>query len=212
MTNSFFPKHLFILLIFAGLSSWVMGQKECCTDGRNRCTASFFDSTFEKALYKGSLDISKHHLTGLFFLKRISENDVRIVFSNEVGMTFFDLEIRNDSLVVHSCFPSLNRRSLLKLLKNDFRLLLIPDKAVRRTNCRMSKDSTLLNCKVKSDRGSFHYFLDKNSGKLQRLKSSNSIMGKTEITVNGLTPSQPKEILISNPTIGLHIRMKLLSR
>ena len=119
MKSSSCTKILLILFLWTGLSPWMMGQKGSIT-GQGPYTTAIFDSTFEKALYKGSLDISKHHLTGLFYMKRVSKNSVRILFSNELGINFFDLELTKDELIVHSCFPSLNRTSLLKLLKNDF--------------------------------------------------------------------------------------------
>jgi hypothetical protein len=188
-----------------------MGQHERTVPRQIPYPTAIFDSSFEKALYKGSLDISKHHLTGLFFLKRVSVNSVRIVFSNEMGMTFFDLELKGDDFIVHSCFPSLERASLLKLLKNDFRLLMFPDTTVTRMKPGRSGDSGLLIFRVKSARGSFHYTYDKDSGKIIRIQTSRSIMGRTDLRINGDKRLEPTKIYISNSTIGLQINMTFLS-
>jgi len=189
-----------------------MGQQKGYMPGQSTYSNAIFDSSFEKALYKGSLDISKHHLSGLFYVKRVSLNSIRILFSNELGMNFFDFELKGDEFIVHSCFSSLERASLLKLLENDFRLLLIPDTTVitRMTRGR-SRDPELVIFGVKSARGSFHYTYDKNSGKIRRIQTSRSIMGRTDLRVYGYERLQPTKIHISNPTIRLHIRMTFLS-
>lgn len=89
-------------------------------------------------LFKATLDIKKHHLTGLLVIKRVDtpppapplegrgadcSGIYRIVFMNEIGMTFFDLEMTADSFKVVSCFESLNKKSLMKIFETDFRVL-----------------------------------------------------------------------------------------
>jgi hypothetical protein len=91
-------------------------------------------------LYKATVDIKKHHLTGLLVIKRmdtitpalspspkVKENfsgTYRIVFMNEVGMTFFDLEMQPDGFKVVSCFSSMNKKALINILETDFRMLI----------------------------------------------------------------------------------------
>lgn len=211
MRSSLFHKCLLILYLLTGFSPWMMGQQKGIMPGQVPYTNAIFDSSFEKGLYKGSLDISKHHLSGLFYLKRVSLNSIRILFSNELGMNFFDLELKGNEFIVHSCFPSLDRASLLKLLEKDFRLLLIPDTTITTMKRGRSKEPELIIFRVKSARGSFHYTYDKNSGKIRRIQTSRSIMGRTDLQVYGDERLQPTKIHISNPTIRLHIRMTFLS-
>ncbi len=204
-------KSLLILSCMIVLSQWTMGQQKGYVPGQGPYTTAIFDSSFERALYKGSLDISKHHLSGLFLIKRISGNAIRIVFSNELGINFFDFELKGDEFIVHSCFPSLEKASLLKLLGNDFRLLLIPDTTITRMKPGRSRDPKLSIFGVKSARGSFHYTYDYDSGKIRRIQTSPSFMGRTDLQVYGDERMQPTRIHISNPTIRLHIRMTFLS-
>jgi hypothetical protein len=200
-----------LLFLWFGVSVRIIGQHKGNVHEHRTCIISIFDSSFQKALYKGSLDISKHHLTGLFYLKRISENSVRIAFSNELGMSYFDLEINNDKLIIHSCFPSLRRTSLLHLIENDFRLLLVPDTTVIKIKHGKSKDPALLVFGVTSARGTFYYTYKKDSGKICRIKSSRAIIGKTDIRVYGYMRLQPVKVHISNPTIHLQIHLTFLS-
>ena len=87
----------------------------------------------EGTLFRASIDIRKHHLTGLMLIKRMDtlvagnsiadEGVYRVVFASEIGMTFFDLEIRSGELTVISCFESLNKKGLMKILRTDLSLL-----------------------------------------------------------------------------------------
>jgi len=211
MRNSLLHKSLWILFFWIVLSPWILGQQKGYIPGQGPYTTAIFDSSFERALYKGSMDISKHHLSGLFLLKRISGNSIRIVFSNQMGINFFDFELRGDEFIVHYCFPSLEKKSLLKLLENDFRLLLIPDTTIKKMKPERSGDPGLLIFRVKSARGSSHCTYDKDSGKLRRIETSPSFIRRTDLRVDGDERLQPAKIHISNPVIGLHIRMTFLS-
>lgn len=83
------------------------------------------------SLYKAAMEIGNHRLTGLMVVKRMDSSNgaqdenpaFRIVFTNEIGMTFLDLEVRRDSMKVVSCFSSLNRKQFLDMISNDFRLI-----------------------------------------------------------------------------------------
>jgi hypothetical protein len=189
----------------------MFGQEIKTISKQGPYSTAIFDTSFKKALYKGSLDIGKHHLSGLFYFKRVDENSTRIIFTNEIGMNFFDLELHGNKLIVHSCFPSLNRKSLLKLLEKDFRLLLIQDTTIGKTKSKKSKDPKLMVIKVKSARGHLIYTYIKDSGNLTRIQTLRSFIGKTNLQLSGEERYSPKKIDISNSMIRLHIHMIFLS-
>jgi hypothetical protein len=197
MKSSLLIKYLLLFFLLTGISTCTVGQWK----------NNVFDSTFKKALYKGSLDISKYHISGLFFLKKISTNDYRIVFSNEMGMNFFDLEIKGSEFLVHSCFPSLNRSALLKIIENDFRMLIFSDTTVFSMKKGRSKDPELLVYGVKSLKGAFRYTIDKDSGRIRRIQTSHSVFGRTDLRLYGEENRQPTKVHIFNPTIHLHFHM-----
>ncbi len=211
MQSFWFHRYLMTFLFLAGLTSAGLGQTGGTSQERAPYSTSIFDSTFEKALYRGTFDISKHHLSGLFFIKRTSATSIRILFSNELGMNFFDVELKDDQFIVHSCFPSLDKASLMKILENDFRLLLIPEKNITRMKRGRSKDPEQLVVGITSSRGSFRYTYDKDSGRILRIQTLRTVLGKTDLRVYGDGGLQPKKIHITNSTIRLHIRMTFLS-
>jgi hypothetical protein len=211
MRNSVSSKLFLILIISLGFLSSALCQPKGYVPREGPFTTVIFDSSFVKALYKGSFDISKTHLSGLFLIKRTDTNSIRIVFSNEFGMKFFDFEFNDDAFVVHYCFPSFERRSLMKLLERDFRLLMVPDNTVKSMKRERSKDPESIVFMVKSARGSFHYTYDLNSGRIRRILTSGSVMGKTDLHLSGAEHFYPARITLSNPAIRLHIKITFLS-
>ena len=211
MQSFLFHRYLLTFLLLSGFSVPGLCQTAGYSPAEGPLSRSIFDSTFEKALYKGTFDISKHHLSGLFFIKRTSSNSIRILFSSELGINFFDLELKGDQFIVHSCFPSLNKNSLLKLLENDFRLLLIPEKNIKRIKRVKSKDPEQMVYRITSSGGSYRYSYDKASGHILRIQTLRAFLGKTDLRVYGDGGLQPRKIHITNPTFRLHIRMTFLS-
>ena len=211
MRNSLLHRCIFLLILLSGISPLVKGQNNGNSPGQGY-TFSVFDTAFEKALFKGTFDISKHHLSGLFFIKSSSPGEYRIMFSNELGMTFFDLELKGDEFIIHSCFPSLNKPSLMKILEADLRLLLIPLPKTTKMYLAKSANPDQVVFNVRSARSSFRYTWDKSSGRIRRIRTSHATIGKTDLILDGVEGLQPKKIHIANPFIKLHIRMTFLSK
>ncbi|MGA3012743.1 MAG: hypothetical protein ABSD71_01785 [Bacteroidales bacterium] len=210
MKNSWSHNFLLVSILWSLFSFNISAQTTQSVQEQKRFTTPIFDSTFKKGLFKGSLDISKHHLTGLFFLKRISDTAIRIAFSNEIGMSYFDLESKGDSLIIHSCFPSLHKKSLLHLIQNDIRYLVLPIGSIIKIKALQSKDSGLISYRIKSKKGSFIYSISKESGRICRIQTKRAIMGKTDIHLE-YTANNIRKIIITNPTIGLQLHLTLLS-
>jgi hypothetical protein len=199
---------LFIFLAFpgakAGDSIPVRLTRDTISNGKAN-----FSSSFEKGLYKATLDISKHHLSGFIFLKRTSDTSYRIIFSNQVGMKFFDLEVTEKELIVHYCFPSLERKSLLKLLETDFRIFLFPFGGIKKISLiSVSADST--DFKVKTVLGKWIYRIANESSRIISMDSKGKIIGKTRIRVK-YSDQYPSMIMINNPTIRLSLKMDLIT-
>jgi hypothetical protein len=210
MRSFVFHKKPLLLVSCILLFLVTMGQQAGITVQGHYMT-SVFDPSFEKALYKGSMDISKYHFSGIFLLKKTSERSFRIVFSNELGMSFYDLELKGDEFIVHSCMPLLNKAPLLKLLEHDFRLLLVPDTTIFMMKRGRSPNRDLTVFAIASARGSFHNTYEIDSGRIRRIQTSRSSSVRTDLQIPGYEGKLPRKITISNPTIRLHVQMTLLS-
>lgn len=92
----------------------------------------------EKQLYRCQFDggflFKKFHLSGLLIFKEMDNvgEQQRVVFANEMGLTFFDFgwQIKadgRDSFTVYSILPKLNKPAVIKTLRKDIELVLLRD-------------------------------------------------------------------------------------
>ena len=50
-----------------------------------------FKPVFTVALYKANVDVVGNHLSGLLLFKKMHDSSTKVVFSNEMTLSFFDL-------------------------------------------------------------------------------------------------------------------------
>jgi hypothetical protein len=175
-------------------------------------------------LFKATLDIKKHHLTGLLVIKRMalappptppqtgrgdSSGVYRIVFMNEVGMTFFDLEMKKDSFKVVSCFESLNKKALMKIFETDFRMLtwngMLKNEQVYReegTNCLV----------VSGVAGKYKTWQTYSSmgDTLYATNAKSTIADPVLINFVKYSEGMPVKITLENPFIGMKLLLRKL--
>ncbi len=171
----------------------------------------FTSPSFEKALFKASLDIGKHHLSGLLFVKKMPDAECRIVFSNEFGMTYFDVEVEANRFKVNYCFEPLNKKMLWKILETDFRLLLATEEDSDTRKC-FTQDST-----------NYHVFKSKNrnltrwdlyypeDNTLVEIRGKSTIADQSVITFSNYHDEFPSSISIVNSIIKLKFSLSLIS-
>ena len=57
----------------------------------------------------------KHHMSGMLIVRRMPDNEIRIVASTYFGLSLFDFSLRNDQFTVNSCIEPMNKEKELKL-------------------------------------------------------------------------------------------------
>ena len=80
--------------------------------------------TSKSYLYKTEINLYDNYFSGIMVFKP-KKNGHRVVFMNEIGMKFFDIELLADSFKIHQIFEPMNKKMLIKLLVNDFNVLLM---------------------------------------------------------------------------------------
>jgi hypothetical protein len=174
-------------------------------------------------LFKATLDIKKHHLTGLLVVKRMdsialpeAQNNhetgagtYRIVFVNEVGMTFFDLELSPDSLQVISCFASLNRKALMNILETDFRILTLNKPLDDQKHYR--KDGTK-QWVVSGKTGRYRVWQTWSPGgdTLVYTGAKSTVADPVRMVFDKYKDGMPGKITVENPFIGLKLSLRRL--
>jgi len=71
--------------------------------------------------YKTSIDVLRNHLTGIVLAKQTRDSSLRVVFVNEFGMKYFDLEFLKEKTINHYVFEPLNKKQVLLSFSENFR-------------------------------------------------------------------------------------------
>ena len=169
-----------------------------------------FDTSFRKGLYKATMDIGKRHISGLVYIKKINDSTFRMLFNNEIGMKFFDLEISRLQFIIHSCYPSLDRKELMSILKYDLRMLFFLSRKVKMVKQEPTDSTDQDLYRIKSDLGTWRCFVTDEKN-ISRIESEGKMMRKTRINLNKHPRENNRQIVIMNPAIGLTIRLKMIS-
>jgi hypothetical protein len=194
----------------------------------SRVTADITLHASRVTFYKATLDIKKHHLTGLLIVKRMDSlatpplappqtgrggdfKIYRIVFANEIGMTFFDLELKSDSFRVISCFESLDKKALMKIFETDFRLLTGMDPE---RNERFYRQSGTNNLVISARAGKYKTWqtFSPSGDTLYKTAGKSTFADPVFISYLKYRDGFPVKITVENPFIGMKWSLRLLDR
>lgn len=129
--KSLLPISFILALLAAGCAT--VNKKDLTSAGDRHIspaeTGSPFSGSFEKRLFKTTFDIRDHHMTGYTLVKKTSDTSIRVVFTSEIGMTWYDLEFFPGRMVRHTVFGPLDRKVVLNILEQDLRAILYSTEA-----------------------------------------------------------------------------------
>ena len=87
---------------------------------------SWFKTDSDHLLMNTTIDVMKNHFSGLMVIKSLTKGGYRVVFISEVGLKIFDMEfVSGKPVQVYYFMDALNKRTLIKTLSADLRLMLI---------------------------------------------------------------------------------------
>jgi len=91
-----------------------------------------FPSGFSKALYKARLEVNGREFSGLMMIKSFEDNSYKVAFFSELGLNFFDFELRpvekqnHLNLYINNIYAPLDKTFLLNKFEKYFSMLLGP--------------------------------------------------------------------------------------
>jgi len=113
---------ILVLLILGCASDYKMVQP---TQSAVDCVDKIIPLEFKTGWYDAGVDVMGKHLSGLVLIKNMPDSSIRVVFTNEAGVKFFDFEFRADNTFrVHQVIEQLNRKQVIATLQKDFALIL----------------------------------------------------------------------------------------
>lgn len=156
-----------------------------------------FQPQFKTELYRCIVDgkflFKKFHLSGLMYLKNFSDSSTRVVFQNEMGITYFDFGWNAaDSFQVYYIIDEMNRPALIKTLRKDFELLLFKNMGQPSV---FLHNSTIIYQFDRSKSFAYYYMTSENS-----LKKIEEADNKRKVISMKMTP----------PAVGGHLAENIL--
>jgi len=165
-----------------------------------------FQDNFKSMVFKTNLAYGeKFDFGGLLALKQMKPGNYRAIFMTMSGSTLFDFEFGSQGFVVHKLLKAMDKKLLLKIIEQDFFLLLannIPGKkgiVFRKEKQRLIK--TKINNKTL-------YFLQEKDLLLTKVHQGKSVT----ITLSDFLENLPGSIDIQHHNFPLNMRLKRIKK
>jgi hypothetical protein len=167
---------------------------------------------FNHVVYKTSVDVIGKHFSGLLVVKQMPDSSERVVFTNEMGFSFFDFGFPLDSgFKVYLIVPQMNKKGLIQTLRKDFELLLFRN--MDSNKYYALKDSGLIYHSYPQTVGVNYYITDSSCGqlvKMQRASTKKPVM--EAFTYGGSSGIAPDSISLRHFNIShFSITLKKIS-
>lgn len=167
-----------------------------------------FSSSFQKVLYKASLEAFSKNMGGLLFIKKDTNSNYRMVFTTEMGLTLFDMEYVDTGYVVHKSLPQLEKYGILDLIKEDMSILLQTNVSLQTAGYYESKHANgpIAKFTIDSKRSQFYYF-DSKQEFIEKIEKSRGARKRIEMTLSKQVDGAPADIYIKHH--GKNLKMEL---
>jgi len=170
-----------------------------------------FKPVFTVALYNTTVDVMGNHLSGLLLIKKMPDSSIRLVFSNEMGLGFFDFEFAADgSFKVYSIMKKLNKKSVFKTLQHNFELVLMNNLDHSKATVKTNEGLTYF---IFPQTKGFSYYITNQSGsELVRMERASNKKTIVEAVMKNYINGIPDTIGISHKTFEFNIGLKRIER
>lgn len=114
---------LFLILSLSSCKSYFLGTKQAYQATEVTLKNPYFADLKQEYLFRGTVNFYKKELTGMFIVKRVNEDEHRMVFTTDLGNTLFDFSISKTGHKVNYILADINKSIIINTLINDFRYL-----------------------------------------------------------------------------------------
>jgi hypothetical protein len=196
------------LLLFAGCtSSYKQLQK---IEGNASCLQKFRPQ-FASTIYTTQVNVVGNYLSGLLVIKSMPDSSIRMVFSSEMGLTFFDFEYDvAGGFKVHYIIKKMNRKAVIKTLKQDFELVLM--RHLHNQKATIVKNDHRIYYGFPQKKGSNYYITDLDCSELLGIEKSSRTKAVVTVVMKDYKNGIPDTIGISHANFHFTIGLKRLER
>jgi hypothetical protein len=169
--------------------------------------APYFSNTGTDYVYKANISIYGKKLSGLFIAKQINDSCHRIVFTTEFGNSLLDFEIGEHTFKINSIVADLDKKMIIKTLKNDFRLVLANSYHVQ----AQYENATDKVYKSKDGNRYNLLFIKKQSDNLYKLVRASRYKEKVVVSYSNVNNQLAESLTIEHKNIKLDIVLNYMN-
>lgn len=166
--------------------------------------SSDIGGNYKHERYRATIDVVGKHLSGILIFKQQDDSSQRVVFLNEMGMTFFDLGFTNTHYTFYQIMNSLDKKAVKKTLAKDFGMLL--GRGIFKPGCQRLSDTTFER-KLKA-KGKVLYTINPNNKEVQQIDN----LGKHKVVSISLFGTHPMEspdsLFVQHHNVNFTIQLK----
>ena len=169
-----------------------------------------FRPPFQTQWYNTSIDVIGKHISGLLLFKAMPDSSLRVVFTNEVGITLLDFGFSNDGkFKVYQVIKLLDKKAVINLLRKDFDLIMMRN--LRGANLKsFTRNGEIF--MARTGKSETDYFItDKDCASLLRIEKASKKKLKTMVTRIG-GEQIPDSVFLKHYTFNMTIALKKLKR
>jgi hypothetical protein len=179
-------------------------------EGNASCLQKF-KPQFTTNIYTTQVNIIGKYLSGLLLIKRMPDSSTRMVFSSEMGLSFFDFEFSpNGDFKVHYIIKKMNRKAVIKTLRQDFELVLMQQLNTRTPLVFRKEDRIYYAFSTK--KGSNYYITDPNCQTMLGIEKASKRKAVVKAFMGEYKDGVPDSIGISHTNFQFTIGLKRLKR
>lgn len=170
-----------------------------------------FKPAFHADWYTTSVDVYGHHISGLLLFKVMPDSSVRVVFTNEVGVTFFDFEFSKDGgFNVHQINAQLDKKIVINLLRKDFEMLMM--RRVGNKPLHVFRRQNELFEALPGKKETDYFITDKDCASLLRIEKASKRKKMVEVKLIETPGNAPDSVSLQHFTFNMQIALKKLQR
>ena len=155
-------------------------------------------------VYKAKIAVYGKNFGGILIIKKIAEENHRIVFTTEFGSKLFDFQFEGDTFTKHFVLPDLDKKFIVNILRDDFSLL-IAEKANVLQVYQSEKHRIY---KTQDEKRFNFYFLENGSEQLEKIVNTTKTKEKVEIDFIASDENIADKIAIKHNNIKLRIDLE----
>lgn len=170
-----------------------------------------FRPVFTSSLYTTHVNVLGRHLSGLLLFKPLSDTSTRVVFSNEMGVKFFDFEFfQNGQFKIHYVTKQMDRHSVITALRKDFEMLLM--KGIENRSYKSFDADGYKWFGYAGHKETDYYITDSSCKKLVRIEKGTKRKPKVVMILDNYHDHIPDTIGISHKLFNFDIGLKYIPR